>query len=302
VDYLADEFNRRLRHLPDEVLFLQGMAARARRDKRNEEKYFRQVWERGHYGYIYAVAAHNFGLLIRSRDRQTAERAVRDSIQWDVSDYGRAMAYHSLGNLLARDRKRWDEAEQAYRHSLDNDKDDQSRAETLHSLGNLLAKDRRRWHEAEQAYSRSIELDKNASSRAETLHSLGKLLFKIPSRRDEAESSLEQSFRLDTTSRGQAQVLATRAAALLELNDDESYRRAEEYALRGIELDSENPRTSGICYRVLTGIYEKRRDYRKAIESAEGWKKTEERLGEDVHARRVQSKIDEFRRKMKEQR
>ena len=50
VDYLAEELDQRLGKLPAEVLFLRGMAARARGDKRDQEKYFRQVWERGTYG------------------------------------------------------------------------------------------------------------------------------------------------------------------------------------------------------------------------------------------------------------
>jgi tetratricopeptide (TPR) repeat protein len=301
VDYLADELDRRLSRLPDELIFLRGMAARSRRDRASEEKYFRQVWERGGYGYIYAVAAHLFGLLIQRRDRETAERALVDSIRWYASPFHRTRVYHSLGNLLAKDRQRWEEAEKAYNQSIDLDENDSSRAETLHSFGNLLAKIPGRVDEAEQVYKQSLDLDKDSRSRSETLHSLGKLLFKFPRRRREADAALEQSFTLDDTPKGKAQVLATWAAALAELNETESDKRAEEYAVKGIELDPHNPRTSGICYRVLAGVYERRRDYPKAIEAAEGWKKTEETLGAWNFAERTQSKIDELKRKMQQE-
>ena len=46
-------------------------------------------------GYIYAVAAHLFGLLVQRRDSVTAERALRDSIEWNESAYFRAEVYHS---------------------------------------------------------------------------------------------------------------------------------------------------------------------------------------------------------------
>ena len=198
VDYLAADLESQLSRLhlsrlPDEIVFLQGMAARARGDRRNEEKYFRQVWDKGRPGYIYAVAAHLFGKLVKDRDRKTAERAMRDSIEWYESSFHRKQVYNSLGNLLAKERGRWREAEQAFEASLKLDDNDRSRAETLNSLGNLLAKDRARRREAEQTFEHSLKLDHEERSRAETKHSLGNLLAKDPERWRDAERLLRQS-------------------------------------------------------------------------------------------------------------
>jgi tetratricopeptide (TPR) repeat protein len=415
VDYLADELNRRLRRLPDEVLFLRGMAARSRGDRKNEERYFREVWKRGRKGYIYAVAAHLFALLIKNRDREVAEQAMRDSIEWNDSGYNRALVYnslgsllakdfrrheeaerayrqslklrdepqhqaqvyHSLGNLFAKDRDRWQEAEQAFRHSLKVDSDSESRAQTFHSLANLLTKDRRRWKEAEDTYRESLRLSRDNYSRAEALHSLGnflakdwrrsqdaalayrqsielrsesqhqkqvyhslgnlfmkdrnhwpeaeeafrqslgrsrddysraqilhsfgKLLMKMPDRRPEGESVLTESFELqDDTPDGQAQVLGTWAVALSELDDEQSDCRAEEYALRGIELARRNLQTRGVLYRVLARIYERRNDYTKAIEACRKWKDADVKLGNRKFANDAQAKIDELSQKIKE--
>src|SRR5581483_9422804 len=148
-----------------------------RKDKRAQEKYFRAVWERRNSGLISAIAAHLYGLLIQRRDRDTAERALRDSIEWNDSPHYRGQVYHSLGNLLTKERRRWPEAEQAFRKSIELRRGDAfGEAQTWHSLGNLLSKERRRWPEAEQAFRKSIQLDTDVRSQAETWHSLGNLL------------------------------------------------------------------------------------------------------------------------------
>jgi len=374
VDYLAEELDRRLGQLPEEVVFLRGMAARSRGDRKNEEKYFRQVWERGHDGYIYAIAAHLFGLLIKNRDAKTAERAMRDSIEWNQSPRHHAQVYHSLGNLYAKDRERWQEAEQAFRRSIYVDNNNNSRAQTLHSLANLLAKDRIRRKEAEGLYSESLRIDSDNYSRAEALHSLGnflgkdryrmddaarayrasidlradsqhqkqvyhslgnlltkeptywkeaeaafrqslkraednysraqilhsfgKLLFKMDGRRAEAESLLEESLKLYDNPAHQAQVLGTWAVALSEMGADKDDVRAEEYALRGLELAPRNPQNRGILYRVLARIYERRRDYYKAIQACEGWKEANVKLRNQKFAKDAQAKIEELTKKM----
>jgi len=206
IDYLADELDRRLSHLPDEVVFLRGMAARSRGNRRNEEKYFRKVWERGRDGYIYAIAAHLFGLLIKNRDRITAERAMRDSLKWYESGYHRALVYHSLGSLLARDPKRRQEAEAAFKQSLEMLTEPKDRVQVYHSLGNLYAKDRERRQEAEQAFRRSLNLDKNNESRAQTLHSLANLLARDRHRLRDAERAYRQSMQLRQDPQHQKQV------------------------------------------------------------------------------------------------
>ncbi len=57
VDYIAPEIDRQLKFLPLEVLFLRGMAARARQDKEAQLRYFREVWEKGRPGKIFGIGA-----------------------------------------------------------------------------------------------------------------------------------------------------------------------------------------------------------------------------------------------------
>jgi tetratricopeptide (TPR) repeat protein len=336
VDYLAYEFDRRLRRLPDEVIFLRGMAARSRGDKEGEEKYFGEVWGRGRHGYIYAVAAHLYGLLIKRRDSKVAEKALRASLGWYTNPFHQAQVYHSLGNLLVKGPRK-QEAEGAYRRSLDLDKNDYSRAETLHSLGNLLAKSPARRAEAEAAYRQSVEfypndfhqaqvyhslgnlLAKSPARRAEAeaayrqslklrrdpshqgqvYHSLGKLLLEIPERWEEGESALEQSLELDDDPIHQTQVLATWAVALSELNVPESDVRAEECAMRALELDPNGTVTRKVLSRVLARVYERRGDYQKALDAYKAWKEADEKLGAWKFARQAEAKIKELTRKMK---
>jgi tetratricopeptide (TPR) repeat protein len=164
----------------------------------------------------------------------------------------------------------------------------------------LLTKDRR-WQEAEQVYRQSLQSRSGPKHQAQVFHSLGKMLVKIDNRRDEAYSIFEQSLSLYDAPIHQAQVLSTWATALSDLNEAESDDKAEEYALKGLELDPNNPWTSGILYHVLAIVYERRGDYRKAIEACEGWKKANQQRGDLKFVRSAQAKIDELSQKVKGQ-
>ena len=326
VDYLAPELERQLQRLPAEVLFLQGMAARDRGDKRGEERYFRAVWQQGRAGYIYAVAAHLFGLLVR--DPVVAEQAMRDSIRWNADPYDQGIVWHSLGNLLAKQRHRWDDAEKAYAESLELLRDPADQGQTWHSLGNLLAKQRDRWDEAKEAYKKSLQVRHDAFHQGQVWHSLGNLLAKPPKddkRWGKAEEAYAESLRLRDDAFHQGQVwhslgnlLAKQRerwdeaeeayAESLRLRDDAFYQgqvraswadllrkydhtRAEEQALEGLKADPDSPKTRGICHRVLAGIYESQRRFREAAEEAEAqaecWRLQGNRGGETEWQRKA---------------
>ena len=365
VDYLAPEIEEHIGQLPVQVLFLRGMAARARHDRADQEKYFRAVWEQGRPGQIFGAAAHFFGLLVR--DRRVAEQALRDSVQWNEDPRHRAEAYHSLGNLLAKDRRRWPEAEDAYRaslnllhdapsqgqvwHSLGNllakDRrrwpeaedahreslrllhDAPSQAQVWHSLGNLLAKDLRRWREAEGAYQRSLGLDPGDVSAAQVWHSLGNLLAKDRRRWPEAEDAYRESLRLRHDAPHQAQVWhslgnfftkderrwedaenafnkskelcrdreheahvgASLANLLTKYQKPEADVRAEQLALRSLELDRGNPWTGSVCHRILAAIYERQGNAERAIRELEGLLEADRRQGKSRFQQAITARI-----------
>ncbi|HEY0511946.1 MAG TPA: hypothetical protein VGH73_08580 [Thermoanaerobaculia bacterium] len=139
VDHLASDLERQGHRLPDQVLFLRGMAARSRRDWGRAELYFRMVWEHGQPGEIQAIAAHLFANL--TRDRKAAEQALRDSLAWNSEPFHRAQVWHSLGNLLARERNRSKEAEDAYQKSLELRHDPQHQGQVYASWANALARE-----------------------------------------------------------------------------------------------------------------------------------------------------------------
>jgi RNA polymerase sigma factor (TIGR02999 family) len=142
IDYLASEFNQYLRVVPDEVVFLRGIAARDRRDKEAQEEYFAEVWNRGRVGHrsrIHALASRLYGKLIEDRDPLGAENAFRSSIDWSKEAHEAGLAYFALGSILARNSLRNKEAEQAFLKSLTLLSNPQDRAKVHHSLGNLLA-------------------------------------------------------------------------------------------------------------------------------------------------------------------
>ena len=327
VDYLAPEIEERIGQLPVQVLFLRGMAARARHNRAAQEKYFRAVWERGASGQIFGVAAHFFGNLVR--DRVIAELALNDSLRWypvpihcghvlhslgnllakdrhrwreaedayresiklDILDSGKAQVWHSLGNLLAKDRRRWNEAEEAYRESLQLRHDAPHQAQVWHSLGNLLAKDRRRGHKAEDAYRESLTLLHDAPSQAQVWHSLGNLLTKDERRWEDAENAFNKSLELWHDRESEAHVDASLANLLAKKQEPEVDGRAELLALRSLELDRGNPWTNGVCYRVLADIYERRGDFPNAINALKSLQETNRRLGERKFQQSIADRI-----------
>ena len=256
VDYLAPEIEEHIGQLPVQVLFLRGMAARARHDRADQERYFRAVWEQGRPGYIFGAAAHFFGILVH--DHRIAEQALKDSVQWNDNPRNKAQAYHSLGALLVENVGRTRDAEYAYRQSLRLDPVPAGKGQIWHSLGNLLAKDRLRSREAEEAYDHALTL-----LRAE---------------------------------RDRAQVLASLASLLSKYQEAETDDRAEQFALRGLELDQGNPWTNGICYRVLADVYERRGDYTNAINALESLMETDRRLGKHKFKQSIRNRIASLRR------
>ena len=138
VDYLSNELESRLGQLPPQVLFMRGMAAGSRGDHSNAEWNFRQVWERGKSGEIYAAAAQFLGQL--SNERDLAESALRDSIDWHIDDESRGRAWHDLGDLLSRQTHRLPEAEYAYRQSLVLSRDTIHVAEVRHALDTMSSR------------------------------------------------------------------------------------------------------------------------------------------------------------------
>ena len=289
VDYLAPEIEEHIGQLPVQVLFLRGMAARARHDRADQEKYFRAVWEQGRPGQIFGAAAHFFGLLVR--DRRVAEQALRDSVQWNEDPRHRAEAYHSLGNLLAKDRRRWPEAEDAYRASLNLLHDAPSQGQVWHSLGNLLAKDRRRWPEAEDAYRESLRLRHDAPHQAQVWHSLGNFFTKDERRWEDAENAFNKSKELCRDREHEAHVGASLANLLTKYQKPEADVRAEQLALRSLELDRGNPWTGSVCHRILAAIYERQGNAERAIRELEGLLEADRRQGKSRFQQAITARI-----------
>jgi tetratricopeptide (TPR) repeat protein len=194
VDYVSDEVQRQVKELPPELLFLKGMAARARGNRNRAREYFYLVWKQGKPGDIFAIAAHLFGNL--SFDRELAERALHDSLQWYDDRSHQGQVWHSLGNLLSRQSLRWKEAEGAYRKSLKLLHDPAHQGQVWHSLGNLLSRQNNRWQEAEEAYHASIQLLHDPADKGQVWHSLGNLLTRQSQRWKEAEEAYRKSLQL----------------------------------------------------------------------------------------------------------
>jgi tetratricopeptide (TPR) repeat protein len=255
VAHLVPELSRRVRRLPDEVLFLRGMAAYQRGTRKTAEADFKVVYENGRPGEIHAVAAHLYGRLVR--DKSVAEQALHDGIRWYTERHHQGQVWHSLGNLLSKDRRRWGEAEEGYRKSLELDPTPEHQGQVWHSLGNLLSKDRRRWGEAEEAYRKSLELD--------------------------------------PTPEHQGQVLASLAGALMKRGDPGVYDQAEEYALEAQRRDPRGLKMRGVTNRILAKLYEARGEWEKAIAALGVLQETNRRLGIREHEERIQQRIDELR-------
>ena len=344
VGYLAREIRDRLRHLPLEVIFLQGMAARARRNKNDQLKYFGEVYEQGRErereltqpGYICAVAAHHYGLVVRDPD--TAERAYRDSLRWyeepthrrivlhslavligkdrrrnrweeaegylmesldlrdDPEDKGQV--YHSLGNLLSKNPQRWAEAEKAYKQSLAVARDAHSKAERWHSLGNLLSQDKNkeRWAAAEDAYKQSLKVDKDARSQGQTWNSLGNLLSKQPARRQQTEEAYSLSLRLRDNAADKAQTLTSWGNFLSRLDSPEDLYQAEHFAQEAMRIDPHRLRTKAACSHILANVYEKLGHYEKAIAALEAEIEADRKQGRKGGEHLLRNRIEALRR------
>lgn len=259
VDYLAPEMERSARHLPPEILFLRGMAARARREHTQAREFFRQVWEQGRPGEIFAIAAHLFGTS--TSDWTLGERALGDSIAWNHSAYHRAVVWHSLGVLLSKNPRRRKDAEEAFRKSLQLDNDPSSQAKTWHSLGNLFAKNRKRWDEAEDAYRKSLAAPNHHTH-------LG-------------------------------QVHASWADGLWKARGLAKAADVEKHALLSLELDPDNPKTAGVAHRVLGALYEAQDKPAEAIRELMALQETNRRLGTTRFRRELEDRLEKLRKRVR---
>jgi len=247
---LSPELGRRLGRLPDEILFLRGMSAYQRRNWPEAHRDFETVYGNGRPGEIYATAAHLFGRL--TRDPRIAESAFRDSLAWNSTPFHQAQAWHSLGNLLSQDRRRWAEAEEAYRKSLKFLHQPEHKAQVWHSLG-LLRTRQRKLPAAEEAYGHSLDL------------------------------------RSDPTWRGR--VRASWADALMKLGGSEAFDRVEAYALEAQRLEPNGLKMRGLTSRVLADLYERRGDREKAISVLKVLLETNRALGHEKYQARIRERI-----------
>jgi|GEM_PF-6492251 len=291
VAYLSRELGRRLGRLPDEILFLRGMSAYRQRNRQAARRDFEAVYRNGRPGEIYAIAAHLFGML--TMDSKIAERALRDAILWYPKPY--EQAWHSLANLLSKDRRRWAEAEDAYRKSLELRHQSEDKAQVWHSLGNLLSEDRRRWTEAEEAYRKSLELWHQSEHQAQVWHSFGLLLTR-QKRLADAEEAFGRSFDLHSDPKWRGWARASWADALAKLGSAEAYDRAEAYALEAQRLDPAGLKTRGLTSRVLADLYEKRGKLEEAITALEVLLETNQSLGHEKYQADIRKRIEWLRR------
>jgi tetratricopeptide (TPR) repeat protein len=257
VEYLAEELERYTEDLPDGVLFLRGMAARAGGDEKQQIRHFGAVRQNGGQGYVYGISAHLYGLL--TDNRSEAESAFRDSLDWYTDPSHRAQVWHSLGNLLSKNSDRWDEAEEAFKKSLELLDDPSHRVQVWHSLGNLLSEIPDRWDKAEEAYEKSLELDDDPASRAQVYLSWANALSK-------RQMTEERSDRI------------------------------EEFALKARSLSS-HPKTRGISYRLLADVYEYRGQLQKAVESLWGLYIMNSKLGIEKFQEEIRDRISRIRKK-----
>lgn len=208
IDYLAAEIEREVEKLPPEISFLRGKAAKARGDIDGQIRHFGAVWRQGRPGQLFAIAAHMFALVVK--DRRIAEQAFRDSLAWDRSAYNQAVVLISLGNLLAKDKHRFEEAEEVLNSSIEyGEEADIEIARPWYILGNLMAK-WSRWQDAEDCYRRALEENPSVETRAVTLASYAYLLSRWPERYDEAIYLARDSLNLGLRDPGPAlRVLAS---------------------------------------------------------------------------------------------
>lgn len=297
VEHLAPEIERRLRAQPPEVVFLRGMAARERGDNATARECFQTVWRKGRPGEIFAIAAHLYGNLISRSNRDISEQAFRDSLWWSNRAYHQGQVWHSLGNLLARDRGRRREAESAYRAGLERLSDPQDRAQVWHSLGNLLAHDRGRRREAEDAYRASLERDGDLQGEAQSWHSLGNLLARDRGRWQEAEDAYRASLERDINPHGQASVYASWANALAKRNNFYDDEQAIEYAQLAQVLDPGGLKTQSVALKAIADVREHQGKLEEAIKALELLKQNDRKLGNN-YENQTQNRIDSLHKRL----
>ena len=297
-DHLAGEILRRVESIPPELLFLRGMAARSRGDSKRAEQCFREVWKQGRPGEIFSTAAHLFGIMVR--DQEIAERALRDSLEWCGTDHDRGKVWHSLGNLLSRQRPRWQEAEEAYDKSLRLLQAPDDQAQVWHSLGNLLSREQLRWQEAEEAYHKSVQLERNPDGRAQVWHSLGNLLSRQSTRWQEAEEAYDKSLQLLHAPDHQAQVYASWAGAIIKRQDFPSFCKAEEYARYSLFLNPRVPRHRSTVYGLLAKICAASGRYPEAIEALAAATEADRELGNTRLLRDRLAELERLRRRLQD--
>ena len=195
-DYVSDEVLRQVEELPPELLFLKGMAARARGDRDGAKEYFRLVWKQGRPGDIFAIAAHLFGNL--SSDRELAERAFRDSLQWYDDRSHQGQVWHSLGNLLSRQSPRWKEAEEAYRKSLQLRHDPAHQGQVYSSWAGAIVDNRpvNEYDKAEEYVRLSLSLRPNERTQS-TVNGILARLYEAKGQYGQAVAALSAAIEAD---------------------------------------------------------------------------------------------------------
>jgi tetratricopeptide (TPR) repeat protein len=174
-----------------------------------------------------------------------------------------AQVWHSLGNLLARERNRSSEAEDAYRKSLEMLRDPQDQAQVWHSLGNLLARERNRSSEAEDAYRKSLEM------------------------------------RHDPQHQAQVQASWANALAREEKNNPTVLERATELASTARDLDPQNPHTRAIATKVLADIFRAQGESLQELEMLEELLGLERKRNRNQDAQRTEQRIREIRQNLR---
>lgn len=303
VEYLASDLEHHLTELPAELLFIRGMAARARKHQNSRKEqiyYFSKIREIGGFGYIFGVALHLLGLLLR--DPVQAEEVFKESLRAYDAEEHRGQVLLSIGDVLSdQNRNRWNEAEEAYKESFKLRKDPEDRGRVLHALGHLYAKDESRWGEAEEAYDESFKLRRSSADKAQVLHSKAKLLshVKNKARWHKAKEAYEKSYQLDPHVAGKIKVLTSWADLLLKSENPKDWEDAERFAQEGLKLDGGNLKTRGMCNRILASVYEKRGDFLSAIKSLEIAEETCRILNNRSAARNIRTKIEQLRNRLK---
>ncbi len=276
--YVAEDIRARRKMVPPTLRFMQAMDARGRGDRPKAHAIFRELWTLGKElktripEEVFGIAAHLYGK--GERNRTQAEVALRDSIAWNSNKFHRAQVRNSLGDLLAKDKKRLEEAERELRSSLEVQDD----AIAWHSLGNLLAKDKFRWSEAETAFKNSLQRDDESMGRAETLLSLGNLLAKMEIW-DRAVDAYEESLELNNSRWQQAQVHASWADLLMKRLPEPDLEGAKAHASEVLRLRRNDPRVAGNAHRILADVYEALGNKPQAIEHIRALLKANADLG-----------------------